>query len=300
MLLFQGDAQKVAHALATTTMIVLTATITGLLQCPFQAIVDPIAMLIVISPAKTLDYETPRVTTKFSMPDYLDRSEQLIQRLRQLSSLDISELMKVSSNIAELNFDRYESWDKRFTEKNARQALLAFKGDVYTGLDAESFTARDFTFAQQHLRILSGLYGLLRPLDLMQPYRLEMGTRLDTDQGKNLYDFWGSTITEGLNAQLKKLKSDTLINLASNEYFKAVKPKQLNARIITPAFKEFKDGEYKMIGIYAKKARGLLSRYIIRQQLTDAEDIKSFDEEGYRHNKGLSRGNTWVFTRKRK
>jgi cytoplasmic iron level regulating protein YaaA (DUF328/UPF0246 family) len=256
------------------------------------------AMLIVVSPAKTLDYETPPKTKVFTQPEYLEHSQALISRLRQLSSLDISELMKVSTKIADLNFDRYESWSKKFTEKNAKQCVLAFKGDVYTGLDAESFNTKDFKFAQQHLRILSGLYGLLRPLDLMQPYRLEMGTKLDNDRGKNLYEFWGSIITEGLNDQLKKIKSDYLINLASNEYFKAVKPKELNAEIITPAFKEFKDGDYKMIGIYAKKARGMLSRYIIKHQLTDPEDIKAFDEEDYKFNKKLSKGNTWVFSRK--
>ena len=255
-------------------------------------------MLIVISPAKTLDYETPAKTKVFTAPDYLDYSQQLINRLRNLSSLDISELMKVSTKIADLNFDRYETWKKPFTPKNAKQAILAFKGDVYTGLDAETFKADDFKFAQNHLRVLSGLYGLLRPLDLMQPYRLEMGTKLDTEKGKNLYEFWGSDITQGLNKQLKKIKSDTLINLASNEYFKSVKPKELNATIITPAFKEYKNGEYKMIGIYAKKARGLLSRYIIKNKLSDPEDLKSFNEEGYRFNKTLSKGNNWVFTRK--
>ena len=255
-------------------------------------------MLIVISPAKTLDYETTPKTKVFTTPDYLDQSQQLINRLRNFSSLDISGLMKVSAKIADLNFDRYESWKKPFTEKNAKQAVLAFKGDVYTGLDAQTFKADDFKFAQKHLRVLSGLYGLLRPLDLMQPYRLEMGTKLKTDNGKNLYEFWGTDITEGLNKQLKKIKSDTLINLASNEYFKSVKPKLLNAEIITPAFKEFKNGDYKMIGIYAKKARGLLSRYIIQNKLDDPEDIKLFDEEGYRFNKKLSKGNDWVFTRK--
>ena len=255
-------------------------------------------MLIVISPAKTLDYETPPKTKVFTTPDYLGQSQQLINRLRNFSSLDISDLMKVSAKIADLNFDRYESWKKPFTVKNAKQAILAFKGDVYTGLDAESFKADDFKFAQNHLRVLSGLYGLLRPLDLMQPYRLEMGTKLKTDSGKNLYEFWGSDITDGLNKQLKKIKSDYLINLASNEYFKSVKPKELNAEIITPAFKEFKNGEYKMIGIYAKKARGMLSRYIIQNKLSDPEDIKSFSEDGYRFNKTLSKGNNFVFTRK--
>ena len=255
-------------------------------------------MLIVISPAKTLDYETVPKTKVFTTPDYLGRSQQLINRLRNFSSLDISDLMKVSAKIADLNFDRYESWKKPFTVKNAKQAILAFKGDVYTGLDAESFKADDFKFAQNHLRVLSGLYGLLRPLDLMQPYRLEMGTKLKTDIGKNLYEFWGSDITQGLNKQLKKIKSDYLINLASNEYFKSVKAKELNAEIITPAFKEFKNGEYKMIGIYAKKARGMLSRYIIQNKLSDPEDIKSFNEDGYRFNKTLSKGNNFVFTRK--
>ncbi len=255
-------------------------------------------MLIVVSPAKTLDYETPPKTKTFTLPDYLDDSAELIHRMREFSALDISELMKVSSKIAELNFDRYEAWNKKFTEKNAKQAVLAFKGDVYTGLDAESFSAKDFKFAQSHLRILSGLYGMLRPLDLMKAYRLEMGTKLTNERGKNLYEFWGSEVTEGLNAQLKKIKSKYLINLASNEYFKVVKPKELNAEIITPAFKELKNGDYKMIGIYAKKARGMLSRYIIQNQLSDIEDIKSFDMEGYKFNKKLSKGNNWVFTRK--
>ncbi|VAW64633.1 UPF0246 protein YaaA [hydrothermal vent metagenome] len=255
-------------------------------------------MLIVVSPAKTLDYDTPPKTKNFTLPDYLDDSAELIHRMREFSSLDISELMHVSSKIAELNFDRFEAWNKKFTEKNAKQAALAFKGDVYTGLDAESFSAKDFKFAQQHFRVLSGLYGLLRPLDLMQAYRLEMGTKLSTDRGKNLYEFWGNKVTHGLNDQLKKIKSKYLINLASNEYFKVVKPKELAGEIITPAFKELKNGEYKMIGIYAKKARGMLSRYIIQNQLSDIEDIKFFDMAGYKYNKKLSKENNWVFTRK--
>ena len=254
-------------------------------------------MLIVVSPAKTLDYESSPKTKLTSQPDYLDHSQQLISRLRRFSALDIAELMKVSMKIADLNVDRYAAWKRPFTEKNAKQAVLAFKGDVYTGLGAEGFDSGDFKFAQAHLRILSGLYGLLRPLDLMQAYRLEMGTKLASDRGKNLYEFWGSTITEGLNRQLKKIKSDCLINLASNEYFKAVRPKALNADIITPAFKQKKGGEYKMIGIYAKQARGRLSRYIIKHRLADPQDIKSFSEDGYRFNKTLSKGYNWVFTR---
>jgi len=255
-------------------------------------------MLIVVSPAKTLDYDTPAKTKIHTTPDFLKDSQQLIKILRGFSPIDISELMNVSSKIADLNFDRYKSWTTNFTEKNAKQAVLAFKGDVYTGLDAESFSAKDFKFAQQHLRVLSGLYGLLRPLDLMKPYRLEMGTKLNNARGKNLYEFWGSEITQALNVQLKKIKSDYLINLASNEYFKSVKPKELNGEIITPAFKDYKAGQYKMIGVYAKKARGTLSRFIIQNQLTEPENIKDFNGDGYKFNKTLTKGNNWVFTRK--
>jgi len=255
-------------------------------------------MLLVISPAKTLDYDTRPKTKTFTLPDYLDESQLLIDRARQWSALDIAELMQVSMKIAELNFDRFEAWHTPFTPQNAKQAVLAFKGDVYTGLDAESFKAADFKFAQQHLRILSGLYGLLRPLDLMQPYRLEMGRKVDTGRGKNLYEFWGSEITEGLNQQLKRLKSPYLINLASSEYFKAVKPKLLDGEIITPEFKDWKNGQYKMMGVYAKKARGQLSRFVIQNQLTEPEAMKEFNVDGYGFNEKMSSGNKWVFTRK--
>lgn len=255
-------------------------------------------MLIVISPAKTLDYDTPPKTGTFTFPDYLGHAEQLIARARQYSVLDIAELMEVSMKLAELNFDRFEQWHTPFTPDNAKQAVLAFKGDVYTGLDAETFTAADFKFAQDHLRILSGLYGLLRPLDLMQPYRLEMGRKVDTERGKNLYEFWGTTITEGLNQQLKKLKTPYLINLASSEYFKSVKPKALDGEIITPEFKDWKNGQYKMMGVYAKKARGQLSRFVIQNRLSDPEQMKDFDVDGYRFNEALSSGNKWVFTRR--
>jgi len=255
-------------------------------------------MLIVISPAKTLDYDTPPKTKTFTIPDYLEDSQILIDRARQYSELDIAELMQVSMKIAELNFERFEQWHTPFTPDNAKQAVLAFKGDVYTGLDAETFSAADFKFAQSHLRILSGLYGLLRPLDLMQAYRLEMGRKVDTERGKNLYEFWGSKITEGVNKQMKKLKSSYLINLASNEYFKSVKPKQLDGEIITPEFKDWKNGQYKMMGVYAKKARGQLSRYVIQNKLTDPEAMKAFNVDGYAFNEELSSGNKWVFTRR--
>ena len=254
-------------------------------------------MLIVISPAKKLDYETPAKTKKHTMPEYLDESQRLIKILRQYSALDLAELMHLSMNLAELNFERYYQWKKDYGVEDAKQCLLAFKGDVYAGLDAESFKAGDLDYAQSHLRILSGLYGLLRPLDLMMPYRLEMGTRLQNERGKNLYEFWGDIITDGINKQLKAKKDDMLINLASNEYFKSVKAKNIQGRIITPQFKENKNGTYKMIGIFAKKARGLMSRYILLNRLADPEDIKSFDVDGYRFNAGLSKGDQWVFTR---
>ena len=257
-----------------------------------------IDMLIVVSPAKTLDYETPPKTKVFTTPDFLEDSALLVERARQYSALDIAELMQVSMKIAELNFDRFEAWNTPFTPENAKQAILAFKGDVYTGLDAGTFSAADFKFAQSHLRILSGLYGLLRPLDLMQPYRMEMGRKIDTERGKNLYEFWGGTITEAINKQLKTLKSPYLINLASNEYFKSVKPKLLDGEIITPEFKDWKNGQYKMLGVYAKKARGQLSRFIIQNQLKDPESMKEFAVDGYQFNEELTSGNKWVFTRR--
>ncbi len=255
-------------------------------------------MLIVISPAKTLDYESPVSIKTHTMPDFLDDSALLIERARQFSELDIAELMQVSMKLAQLNFERFESWQLPFTSDNARQALLAFKGDVYTGLDAPSLDNTELKFAQAHLRILSGLYGLLRPLDLMMPYRMEMGRKIDNPRGKNLYEFWGGRITDALNQQLKKLKSPYLINLASSEYFKAVKPKQLDGEIITPEFKDWKNGQYKMLGVYAKKARGQLSRFVIQNRITEPEAMKAFAEDGYHFNPELTNGNKWVFTRK--
>ncbi|MCU7796557.1 MAG: peroxide stress protein YaaA, partial [Candidatus Thiodiazotropha sp. (ex Myrtea spinifera)] len=233
-------------------------------------------MLIVISPAKTLDYETPPVTKIHTKPAMLKQSQQLIDNLRNYSALDLAELMKLSMKLSELNFDRYHDWRTPFTTKNAKQAALAMKGDVYTGLDAESLDVDDLKFAQQHLRILSGLYGVLRPLDLMQPYRLEMGTKLPNEQGKDLYAFWGEGITQAINKALKSQGDDILVNLASNEYYKSIKPKLVKGRIITPQFKEKKNGTYRMIGVFAKKARGLMSRYIIENRLEDPEQIKGF------------------------
>jgi hypothetical protein len=255
-------------------------------------------MLTVISPAKTLDYETPPVTDAFTQPTQLTQSRKLVRRLRQLGSDDLAGLMHISANLAELNRQRFRQWKTPFKPENARQALFAFKGDVYLGLDAYSLDAQGVDYAQQHLRILSGLYGLLRPLDLMQPYRLEMGTRLDTDAGSNLYQFWNERITRALNQELKQSASNRLINLASNEYFKAVKPKLLKAEIITPTFREYHKGEYRFISFSAKKARGLMVRYLIDQRIDEPEGLKDFDYEDYGYNPALSTDSHWVFTRK--
>lgn len=257
-----------------------------------------IQMLIVVSPAKTLDYESPLPTEEFTRPAHIKSSKLLNTRLRDLSALDLSELQHVSSKIAELNFERNHDWKTPFNLKNSRQALFAFKGDVYTGLDAYSMSEKNLNFAQDHLRILSGLYGLLRPLDLMRPYRLEMGTKLSTTDAKNLYEFWDMQITDAINKQLKAINSDTLINLASNEYFKAVKTKKIKGRVIHPVFKDYKNGEYKMIGFFAKKARGMMSRFIIDNEITSPEEIKNFTTEGYAYNPVMSDEHKWVFTRR--
>jgi cytoplasmic iron level regulating protein YaaA (DUF328/UPF0246 family) len=255
-------------------------------------------MLTVISPAKTLDYETPAATEAFSQPAHLTQSRKLMRRLRELGSDDIARLMSLSDNLAEVNHKRYKQWKTPFKPENSRQALFAFKGEVYLGLDGYSLDQDAIEFAQQHLRILSGLYGILRPLDLIQPYRLEMGTRLSTEQGRNLYQFWDERLTRSLNKELKESSANTLINLASNEYFKAIKPKLLKAQIITPAFREFRDGEYRFIQFYAKKARGLMSRYMIDQRVDDAEGLKDFNYQGYCYAPALSSDSDWVFTRR--
>lgn len=238
-------------------------------------------MLIVVSPAKTLDFDTPPVISDFTQSQLLAESALLIARARELSPADIGKLMKISDKLAGLNAARFADWQPDFTPDNAKQALLAFKGDVYTGLDAESLSATDFEFAQAHLRILSGLYGLLRPLDLMQAYRLEMGTKLDNLRGKDLYQFWGDIITDKLNLALEEQGDNILLNLASNEYFKAVQPKRVAGQIITPVFKDCKNGQYKIISFYAKKARGLMARYIIQHRLTEVSQLTAFDTDGY-------------------
>jgi len=254
-------------------------------------------MLVVISPAKTLDFESSARTTTSSMPTFLKDSEQLIRQLRKFSPSEIATLMSLSDKLAILNSTRYESWKLPFTTKNAKQAMLAFRGDVYLGLDADSLTQKDDKFAQRHLRILSGLYGVLKPLDLIQPYRLEMGTSLKTRHGNNLYQFWDDKITNSLNTELATHQDGTLINLASNEYFKVLQPKKLNADIVTPIFKDKKNGQYKVISFFAKKARGMMARFIIKKKIQTPEGIKLFDVGGYSFNPEFSSEKNWVFTR---
>jgi cytoplasmic iron level regulating protein YaaA (DUF328/UPF0246 family) len=227
----------------------------------------------------------------------MDQSALLVEDARGLNPDDIRALMGVSEQIAHLNHERFMNWQSESTSDNAKQAVLAFKGDVYTGLQAETLSEDDLDFAQTRLRILSGLYGLLRPLDLMQPYRLEMGLKFTNQRGRNLYEFWGEQLTDTLNADLVSAKTEVLINLASNEYFKAVKPKLLNADIITPQFKDLKNGQYKMISFFAKKARGLMARYIIDNRITESEALKSFSEAGYYYSDEQSQGDQWVFLR---
>ncbi len=254
-------------------------------------------MLIVISPAKTLDFETPYRAATHSTPLFMDEAAALVRILRGLSVEDLGRLMKLSPQLAELNVARHQAWQQPFTVENARPAIFAFRGDVYMGLDADSLSTADIGFAQNHLRILSGLYGLLRPLDLMQAYRLEMGTRLAGPHGKNLYAFWGDSITAALNSTLRRQKGSTLINLASQEYFRAVLPAALQARVITPVFRERRNDGYRVIGLFAKKARGMMAHFIIRERLDTPDGLKAFNAGGYAYNPGLSTDSDWVFTR---
>jgi cytoplasmic iron level regulating protein YaaA (DUF328/UPF0246 family) len=255
-------------------------------------------MLLVLSPAKTLNFESRAKTKLFNQPVFLDESEELVEQLKVLETSDISSLMSVSEKLATLNSNRFLEWQRPFTLENSKQALLAFNGDVYEGLAAETLSEADLSWADQHLRILSGLYGLLKPLDLMQPYRLEMGTRFSNQRGKNLYEFWGDKITEKLNQEIEEQKSPVLINLASNEYFKAVKPKRLKGEVITPVFKDWKNGKYKVISFYAKKARGLMAAYIIQNRIEVTEKLKEFDSAGYLFSAEESSEKEWVFLRK--
>lgn len=255
-------------------------------------------MLIVLSPAKTLDYDTPATTDARSLPDFIEHSSELIGTLRELSPAQIGSLMRISDSLAVLNAGRFASWRPKFNAKNAKQAVLAFNGDVYEGLDAPSLSARQLDYAQAHLRILSGLYGVLRPLDLMQPYRLEMGTRLANPRGRNLYDFWGDLVTDALNQVPALQKSRVLVNLASEEYFKVVRPERLNAAVVTPVFEDWKGGRYKVISFHAKRARGLMARYAAVKRITQADKLKAFDAEGYAFVENASTEHRWLFRRR--
>lgn len=255
-------------------------------------------MLIVVSPAKNLDYNKSIPTTKHSQPEFIKDSEALIKICQTLTPADLSSLMKISDKLAGLNVARFSEWSPEFNTENAKQAMFVFNGDVYAGLEANQLNEQQIDYAQNHLRILSGLYGLLKPLDLMKAYRLEMGTKLANPRGKNLYEFWGNLLTDKLNSDLKASNSQILLNLASNEYFKAVKAKAIDAEIVTPHFKDWKNGQYKMISFYAKKARGLMARYVIENEIKDKHALYGFDAEGYQYNPDLSTEDKPVFTRK--
>ncbi len=249
-------------------------------------------MLAVISPSKTQDF-SEHTTGKYTQTRQIDQSMRLVDILKSKSKDEIARLMTISEKLANLNFDRFQSFPSQFDSDNSRQAILAFKGDVYNGIDAPSLSVDDLEFAQQSLRMLSGLYGVIRPLDLIAPYRLEMGTKLENSKGKNLYEFWGNKISKMLNED----ESDVIINLASNEYFKGIDKKSLNAQIINIVFKEFKGDKYKIIGIYAKRARGLMVNYIIKNKISNPQNLKTFNAENYSYREDLSDDKTWVFTR---
>ena len=250
-------------------------------------------MLILISPAKTLDYSTPNFTES-TQPDFQTDTRVLVRIMKKKSAKEIGELMHISENLAELNDERFKNFQNDFTEENSKQAILAFKGDVYTKIDVDEYSKEDFEFAQEHLRILSGLYGLLKPLDLIQPYRLEMGIKLENKKGKNLYEFWDKKISKAINAASN---GNTIINLASQEYFKAVHLKSLKSRVITIDFKEYKDDSYKIVGFFAKQARGMMSNFAIKNRIIDPEQLKTFNEGGYEYSEKLSSENNWIFVR---
>ena len=255
-------------------------------------------MLAILSPAKTLDFDSPLVTDQHSVPEFTKESTALIKTLRQLEPADIGSLMGISDKLATLNHDRYAQWSAKFDENSgARASILAFKGDVYLGLSAQTMSKQDFTWAQKRLRVLSGLHGLLRPLDRIHPYRLEMGTALANARGKDLYQFWGGKVTQALNETLAEQRSKVLINLASNEYYKVVQPENIDGRIVTINFKEWRREAYRFVSFSAKKARGLMARYMIDQRAEKADDLKTFNVEGYAYNEELSSEHEWIFTR---
>lgn len=256
-------------------------------------------MLALLSPSKTQDFSVavPEGITP-TQPALLDESKILVKQLQGYSESEIGKLMNISDKLAKLNADRYQDFTTPFTPKNAKPAVLAFKGDVYDGLDAKHLSPQELECAQHSLRMLSGLYGVLKPLDLMQAYRLEMGTKLENERGKNLYDFWDDRLTMLLNQHLKEEKTDTVINLASNEYFSAVNPKKLDGKLITVHFKDEKDGKLRVVGLFAKRARGMMARYIVKENAQSPEDLHGFSEAGYRFRSDLSTEHDFVFARK--
>ncbi|MGF1463845.1 MAG: peroxide stress protein YaaA [Maricaulaceae bacterium] len=252
-------------------------------------------MLVVLSPAKNMNFDAMDAAPKTTQPRLMDQVRALSKVTRALSRADLRAMMDISEALADLNYERFQSFDP--DQPGLKAAALAFNGDVYQGLQANTFNGDDFAFAQDHLRILSGFYGVLRPLEAIQPYRLEMGRKLKTDRGEDLYDFWGARIAETLNADFGDEPAPTLINLASNEYFSAVDKKALKATIITPAFKDVKNGKARVLSFYAKWARGAMARHIVKNRITEPDGLKSFTEGGYRFDESLSKGSAWVFTR---
>jgi len=255
-------------------------------------------MLAILSPAKTLDYKTPLTTQKFSQPDFVSESKSLVEQLRKLSPQSLSQKMKISDKLAELNANRYQDWRPTFDEEQSRPAIHAFKGDVYQGLDASTLSARDHNYAQNHIRILSGLHGVLRPLDRIRPYRLEMGTQLKTKHGKNLYDFWGSKVTDAINAVIEQNRHRALVNLASNEYVEVIQLESIEARVIDVRFLDYKNGAYKFISFFGKRARGSMARYMVDHRVKSFKQLQAFNYDGYRFSESRSNGDQWVFTRK--
>ena len=257
-------------------------------------------MVILLSPAKTLDFETPSHTTVCTQPEFLSLTKSLITGLSKLDAEEVGKLMNISPKLADLNRKRFMNWKLKHDQANAKQAILAFKGDVYEGLRAWEFSKSDFTYAQKHLRVLSGLYGILKPLDLIQPYRLEMGTVYPNPKGKDLYDFWGENLANQINLDLKNNKSKFIINLASQEYFKAAQGAKINGQIISPSFLDEKNGKYKIISFYAKKARGYMAHYLISNRVNNPLELEKFNHYGYRYSKGDSSADKPVFTRSEK
>lgn len=257
-------------------------------------------MLIVLSPAKSLDYTTPTKVKAPTLPEFVPESAKLIADLKKLAPQDLAKLMGLSDQLAVLNVGRYRDWSKKFTDENSKPAIYAFDGDVYDGFDVKSLNAKAVEFAQNHVRILSGLYGVLRPLDLMQPYRLEMGTALKNARGKDLYAFWGSRVTDSLKKVLDVQKKPILLNLASEEYFKVLQPKDLGCPVISPIFQDAKDGKYKIISFYAKRARGLMARYVVENRMIDPADLKGFNLDGYKYYAADSKPDQPVFRRAEK